>query len=390
MKRVTTSRIAGAGILALILSSGLSACGSDDDDGAASSGLPARVTIKALSDLTGATAFLGKQAENGMRIALEEINGQKFLGDTRLEIETTDLGSNQQTSASEAAKAAADKSVPLVIANTVTPIAAAAAPIMQRQGVPFISSLSGVLGVNLGEYTYILPTPVQSMQKLAAGYLKSKGTTKLGILYDSSNATQQDIAEKIYPGLADEYGLTIVETIAVNNNTVDLSAPINKLLGAGADAIFLGVAGAQAATAVQQAGEHGFTGNFVATAGVAGGVLKPAGKYAIGVTWSNDFSAVSTAERSKSFTEVYKSKYNGEAPIQGAAYGYDAVWLAARAIKQANSVNRGDVLKGLQEVTSGTIDNSPRGGVTFKDRVSYSTGLLVQWDGTKEVAVPQP
>jgi branched-chain amino acid transport system substrate-binding protein len=377
-------RTAAVSAVCISLTIACAACGGGGTAGEAK-GLPSTVTIKELGDISGATAYLGKQADNGAKLAVNEINDSHFLGNTKLELDVTDTASNQQTSASAAAQAAAGK-FPVVILNEITNTAAAAVPVLQRQKTPTLAPITGPEATDGNSYVYNLATPVVTLQNLNAAYAQKHGATKLGIIYDSGIATFADIANKVYPEIAGDYGLDVVETAAITSSTVDVSAPVNKVVGSGADAIFIGTLGAQAVSIIQEARRDGFTGMFLSTAGVSGGALAPAGKDAVGVTWSNEYSAASPM--ATEFAKKYAAAFGGEVGIQVAANSYDAVWLAARAIKEADTTDRAAVADALKKVTSAPMQNSPRGKVTFKGNQAYATGVLLQWDGSKEILVP--
>jgi len=375
-------RTAAVAAACLSLTIACTACGGGGTGGDAK-GLPSTVTIKELGDISGATAYLGKQADNGAKLALKEINDSGFLGTTTLKLDVTDTASNPQTAASSAAQAAAGD-FPVVILNQITSTAAAAVPVLQRQKTPTIAPMTGPEATQGNSYVYNLATPITTMQHLNLAYAQKQGATKLGIIYDSGIATFANIATKDYPEMVGDYGMQVVGSAAVTTSTVDVSAPVNKVVGSGADAIWIGTLGAQAVSIIKEARRDGFQGIFLSTAGVSGGALAPAGKDAVGVTWSNEYSAATPA--AAKFAKKYSAAFGGEVGIQVAANSYDAVWLAARVIKEAGTTDRAAVADALAKVTA--LENSPRGKVTIKDNQAYATGVLLQWDGTNEILVP--
>jgi len=370
-----------AGCLTLAMT--VVACG--NDSAAGGKGLPATVTVKEIVDLSGATSYLGTQADNGLKLAVKEINDSGFLGETTLKVDVTDTASNQQTAALEAGKAGAGD-FPAVILNGITNTAAAAAPVLQRQKVLTLAPMSGAEATEGNSFVYNLATPVVELQGLNAKYAQAQGASKLGSIYDSGISTFATIAEDVYPEIAADYGLEVVESAAITSSTVDVTAAVNKVVGAGADAIFIGTLGAQAVTIIKEARRAGFEGTFLSTAGVSGGVLAPAGKDAVGVTWSNEYS--SSTPESAEFAEAYKAAYDGEVPIQVAANSYDAMWAAARAIKAADSIDREAVAEAMADLAKQPLKDSPRGDVEIRDNQAYATGVLLQWDGSQEVLIP--
>jgi len=383
MSRYTRRSTMGIAAGCLTLAMTAVACG--DDSAAGGKGLPATITIKEIVDLSGATSYLGTQADNGLKLAVKEINDSGFLGETTLKVDVTDTASNQQTAALEAGKAGAGD-FPVVILNGITNTAAAAAPVLQRQKVPTLAPISGPEATEGNSFIYNLATPVVELQGLNAEYAQAQGASTLGSIYDSGISTFATLAEDVYPEIAGDYGLEVVESAAITSSTVDVAAAVNKVVDAGVDAIFIGTLGAQAVTIIKEARRAGFEGTFLSTAGVSGGVLSPAGADAVGVTWSNEYS--SSTPESADFAEAYKAAYDGEVPIGVAANSYDAVWLAARAIKEADSIDRGAVAEAMAELAEQPLEDSPRGDLEIRDNQAYATGVLLQWDGSQEVLVP--
>jgi branched-chain amino acid transport system substrate-binding protein len=383
MSRYSRRSTVGIAAGCLTLAMTVAACG--DDSAAGGEGLPDTITIKEIADISGASSYLGTQADRGLKLALKEINDSGFLGETTLEVDVTDTASNQQTAAQEAGKAAAGD-FPVVILNGITNTAAAATPLLQRQKIPTIAPICGPEATEGNSLVYNLATPVVELQGLSAEYAQAQGATKLGSIYDSGISTFADIAEDVYPEIAGDYGIEVVESAAITSSTVDVASAVNKVIDAGADVIFVGTLGAQAVTITQEARRAGFDGTFLSTAGVGGGVLAPAGEDAVGVTWSNEYS--SSTPESADFAKAYMAAYDGEVPIQVAANSYDATWLAARAIKEANSIDREAVAEAMAELAEQPLEGSPRGEVEIRDNQAYATGVLLQWDGKGEVLIP--
>ena len=71
-------------------------------------------------------------------------------------------------------------------------------------------------------------------------------------------------------------------------------------------------------------------------------------------------------------------------PNNYAAEAYDRMWFLARAIAEADSADRGAIKDGLAKVADKGFDGA-QGHVTFDKGDARVPGVLVEWDGTKEV-----
>ena len=74
------------------------------------------------------------------------------------------------------------------------------------------------------------------------------------------------------------------------------------------------------------------------------------------MVWPSNFSARSEVP-TQEFVKAYEEKY-GELPNNYAAEGYDAVWLLARGIKEANSADRVAIREGIAKVAAEGFDGA--------------------------------
>ncbi|OLT18626.1 hypothetical protein BJF78_00465 [Pseudonocardia sp. CNS-139] len=298
-------------------------------------GLPREVRILALSDLTGAASFLGRQGEAGMDLAIEEINAQRFLGDTTLVADRKDVAGKAQTSAAEMSRAVADRGYAAVIGNLTTTVAAPAAPIAQRGGLPFVVGSSSPIGVVLGEYTYLLATPDHrappAQRPLPAGARREAARRHRQLREPAAQAHRRGDAAGAGPGVRVRGRGHVVDHV-VDGGHVRADQPHHD---AAPDAVAIELTGAQSATAIQQLSQRGYTGLYIAQAGVSGGALEPAGAAARGVTWAAPFSPHDTSESTVTYVRAFTAANGGQLPYSASAESYDATWLLARAIKQA-------------------------------------------------------
>lgn len=369
--------LAPVGVLALAVS--LVACsGGDAPDSTASAeggALPESIELQAIQDLSGTSGPGGQTTQQGMQVAVDEINDTDFLEGTTLSITWTDSATDPTKGANAMTKIAASDT-PLAFGSFTSGTALAEAPIAQRAGLPTIFTQAGADGVlEPGEYIY-RATPMQtSYFNLTQEYLQDQGVKTAAVIYDTDVPTIVDLAD-MFQESAGDYGYEVTDVEATTSQTVDVSSQITKMLGTNPDAIFVDVLLAHNVQVIKQLRQAGYDGIIVAQQGAGGGVLEPLGADADGIVLANDFNALNTAEKSKNFTDLYTEAF-GKAPGNFAAEGYDAVWIAAHALKNAGSVDRADVLKGLQEVADAGLEGA-LGEITFEDRQEITPGVLVQ------------
>ncbi|HEY3260791.1 MAG TPA: ABC transporter substrate-binding protein, partial [Pseudonocardiaceae bacterium] len=226
----------------------LAACGSNtgssSSSGGTSSNLPAEIKVVSINPTTGPAAFAGLAANKGYEVAIDEINSQKFLGDTKLVLSKEDTAGNAQTAASKLTPAVADKNVAAVFGSVSSNEAVALAPIADKSKMPIIFTQAGSPGVVIGDYTYRATPPMSSYYPKVGDFIKSKNVKSVGIVYAAWSPTLKDIAEKTIPEMGKSLGFNVVSSIGTQQTTQDFSAPIAQVLNAKPDMVSLLLVGA--------------------------------------------------------------------------------------------------------------------------------------------------
>lgn len=107
------------------------------------------------------------------------------------------------------------------------------------------------------------------------------------------------------------------------------------------------------------------------------------------MVWVADFHPDVQNEETQKFVELYTAEY-GEEPTLYAAEAYDAAWMVARALKEADTIDREAVQKALDAVAEAGFAGA-MGDLTFTDDHDLRvTGHTVLWDGTDEVLLDEP
>lgn len=380
--RARMRHVAGAAAIALVLTA--AACGEDEDavGPVDDAGLPAVVKIPAIIETTGVSGHFGKSTIEGIKLAMKEINESDFLGSTDLELVAEDTTGDVQTAASLATEAIANRDYPVIIGPISSPQSLAVAPIAQKQEATVVFTQSGSEGVVLGEYTIRATAPQNSYYYKVAEHLRDQGVTRLSIIYNAAFGTQAGLAQDTLPQLADEYGFEIVASAAVQAETADMTGAVSRALGKDPDAVALLNVGPQIPSSVSRLRQAGFDGPIVAHVGAAGGNLTPAGEDAAGVIWATGFSALQQGESSQKFVAAFEAEY-GQKPTNFSAEGYDATWMIARALKEADSIDRDEVHASLLEVIKAGFTGA-HGDITFEGYDMRVPGVLVEWTGTEE------
>jgi branched-chain amino acid transport system substrate-binding protein len=374
----------GAAVIGLAAVGALSACSTSASSSSTGTtgttanhtGLPSTIHLYSIQDASGAAGAVGVDDENGINLAISQINAEHLLGSSTLSISYGDSATNPATAAS-LATAATTAHYPLVIGPPSSGTAVAVAPILSRASEPTIFTQAGGPGTLISKYMFRL-TPLQTDRiPLAFKWLQSQGIKTVAVLEDSDFPTEVSLAQETAAD-GPQYGFKVVGTASVLAAQSNISAEVSKLLSYHAQAVALYVVLTQNATAATELKQGGFTGKMIAEDGAGNGTLDGAGSAANGIVWASDwvpgapFGSVSAA-----FTKAYEAQYH-TTPSDWAAESYDATFYAARAIKMADSVSPAAIDAAL--ISEGEAGFT---GVLGQAKVingqEQATPVLVQW-----------
>jgi branched-chain amino acid transport system substrate-binding protein len=201
------------------------------------------VQIGHVGPLTGPIAHLGKDSENGARLAVEEINSKGLVIDGKrvsLQLDPQDDAGDPRAATQVAQKLVDDKVVGVVgHLNSGTSIPASR--IYKDAGIVEISQAATNPAYTQQGFktTYrVVATDAQqgpALAQYAAGTLHAKTVA----VVDDSTAYGQGLADE-FEKSAETRGLTIVSRDATNDKAVDFRAIVTKIKGENPDVVMYG------------------------------------------------------------------------------------------------------------------------------------------------------
>jgi branched-chain amino acid transport system substrate-binding protein len=336
-------------------------------------------------DLTGPAGFVGALEQDGANLAVRDINNQHFLGSTKLTMTYGDTTTSPTTGAS-LATAAVSANYPVVFYGPSSSVATAVAPILAKANQPSIFTQSGGPGVLLNKYMFRIPIAQPGIYPTLLKYLQSKGVKTVAVLQDSDYPTLVQMTGVLKTD-AKKYGMTVKGVVSVLSTQSDISAAMTKLLSYHAQALAI-LTLSQDVTADTAARQGGFKGILTSCETDSSGDLAAGTAGATnGVTWVTDWAPGSKSADavSKKFQSEYENVYHA-VPTDFAAEQYDAVWLAARALKKANSVTHSAIAAAMNKIATAGFSGA-EGQLVFKNGQESSVPVLAQWEHGKIVAL---
>ncbi len=329
----------------------LAACGKSASDQSASGALLVR--IGSVAPLTGPQAHLGKDNENGARMAIDEANAKGvMIGGRKIHFEliSEDDQADPKT-ATIVAQKLADSEVSGVIGHLNSGTTIPAAKIYHDYGIPQISpSATAVAYTEQGFKTAfrVMANDAQQGHVLGEYAAKNLGAKKIAII-DDRTAYGQGLADQFIKA-AKASGAEIVAHEYTNDKAVDFTAVLTVVKGKQPDLLFYGGMDAQGGMMAKQLkalqlnvkfmmGDGGYTPEFVKLAGAAA-----EGSYA-----SLPGVPLAKMPGGTAFAERFVAKYQ---PIQlYAPYAYDAVNVMIAAMQKADSVAPAKYLSALAGIS---------------------------------------
>lgn len=296
---------------------------------------------------TGSEATYGKDMENAINLAADEINKAGGVLGMQVVTMTGDAACDPQQ-----ATAAASKLVSAEVNAVVGGYCSGATlPTMKIYGdanIPLIipaANSTKLIDINPGNAFQINSTGFDQV-KTAIDLFTAKGINKLAIIHQGDGYSE-DLA-KLTREKWSEMGKEVVAYEVVNKGEQDQSALVTRIKSKAPDAVFWTAYYADGAMVIKQLRQGGYR-NLIAVGDGSNSpkLLEIAGKAAEGVyCFSNP--TVEYLPEAKTFHADYKAKYN-QNPDAYAALSYDGMKLLADAITRAGSTDKAAIIKALSE-----------------------------------------
>jgi branched-chain amino acid transport system substrate-binding protein len=343
MKSIQTGVSAIAAAIALI------GCGQQGSGGA---GAGAEVKIGHVAPLTGGIAHLGKDNENGARLAIDQANEAKITIDgkpVKFTLVAEDDQADPKVGATVAQKLV-DAKVVGVVGHLNSGTSIPASPIYNQAGIPVISgSATNPKLTEQGFKNQFRVVARDDQQGPAvAKYLADNNKPKVVAVVDDATAYGEGIANEVEKALKGA-GINVLPREKGTDKTTDWKAILTKLRGRNPDAVFYGGMDATGGPLLKQGRELGIKAVFSFGDGACTDKMKElAGDAAEGLLCSQ--AGIPPQAASKAFLEAYKKKFNAD-PILYSPFTYDAANLLIEAMKKANSSDPKKYLPELQKIS---------------------------------------
>ncbi len=332
----------GIALTVLAAALGLAACSKDDGT----------IRIGHVAPLTGGIAHLGKDNENGARLAIEQANAAKIkIGgkEVKFALVPEDDQADPKVGTTVAQKLV-DAKVVGVVGHLNSGTSIPASSIYSQAGIPMISGSATNPKLTEQGFKGVFRVVGRDDQQgpAIASYLASERKPKVVAVIDDATAYGEGIANEVDKTLK-AAGVKVLPREKGTDKTADWKAVLTKIKGESPDAVFYGGMDATAGPLIKQGRELGIQAVFSFGDGACTDKMKElAGDAAEGMLCSQ--AGIPPQAASKSFLDAYKARFNVD-PILYAPFTYDSTNLFIEAIKKADSADPEKYLPELKKIS---------------------------------------
>lgn len=326
--------------------------------------------IGQVSPLTGPQAHLGRDNDNGARLAVDEINarGLKIGGKkVRIELKSEDDAADPKTATTVAQKLV-DEGVAGVIGHLNSGATIPASKIYYDNGIPQISPSATAIAYTAQGFKTAYRVMTNDAQQ--GGVLGQYAVTRLGArkvaIIDDRTAYGQGLADEVEKAVRAAGG-EVVAREYTSDHATDFMAILTSIKAKAPDLVFFGGMDPQAAPMVKQLKQLGLTAKFLGGDGVqTPKFVELAGADADGTIASNPGLPLDAMPGGVAFKTRFEAKYG---KIQNyAPYAYDAVYVLVEAMQRARSSEPAKYLAELPKTdyrgVTGRIRFDAKGDIT--------------------------
>lgn len=314
----------------------LAACGGGKDS---SEGNADATTFKigGIGPITGDTAIYGTAVQNGIQLAVDEINADGGINGYQIEYSFEDDQNNSEKSVN-AYNTLKDWGMQMLVGTvTSTPCTAVVEETHADNMFQLTPSATAVESIQYDNaFRMCFSDPSQGT--VSADYIAENGlATKVAIIYDSSDTYSTGIYQN-FATEAEAKGLEIVAAEAfTSDSSTDFSVQIQKAKDAGAELVFLPIYYQEASLILAQADRAGFAPKWFGVDGMDG-LLDVEGfdaSLAEGLMFLTPFTPDAEDEATQTFVADFEEAF-GDTPIQFAADAYDCIYVIKEAAEKAD------------------------------------------------------
>ena len=322
---------------------------------------PQVVKIGHAAPLSGPMAHWGKDNENGIRLAIEELNAQKpVIGGKAVQFEL--LSQDDQGDPKQAVVVAnqmVDAGIQGMLGHFNSGAAIPSAAIYSKAGVPDLSPATNPGFTELGYKNVfrVLASDADVGEALAQLAIHKLGAKRFAVVDDRTaygKGSADDFAKRIKA-----MGGEIVAQEYATDKSVDFSAILTNIRGKKPDVIFYGGMDAQGGLIANQMKRLGVKAKLMGSDGLCTSEILKISQGAVNdvLYCSRGGEELSKRPKGVDFAKRYQDRFKAEVLTYG-PFMYDSMMVVAAAMKKADSTDPAKYLAAVRDVNYDGVTNT--------------------------------
>lgn len=370
-------------LLVLILMIGtLSGCGGGSTEPATEDG---PIKIGTIQPISGPVSTYGIMSQQGIELAIKEINAAGGVLGRQLELVVEDDEANPEKTKNAFTKLVTNDGVVAIIGALTSKSTLAITADAQARKIPLITHASTNDTVtDAGDYIFRSCYNDSFQGTVVAQYaFETMGNRNAAILFDNTNDYSKGLTEN-FKKKFEAMGGTIVAEESYATGDVDFNAQLTSIKGKNPDLLFVPDYYGTVALITKQARSQGLT---IPMTGADGWeeIVNNAGDEVVGCFYSTHYSAGAEDPDVQTFIDNFKAEYNVE-PNVLAALAYDAAYILADSIERAGTTES----EALKNAIAATDIKVVTGQISFdENRNPVKSAVMVEIVKGTEANKPQ-
>ncbi len=299
------------------------------------------ILLGSIQDLSGPIAGFGKQARNGMQLAVDEINEQGGLNGRKLKLIVEDHAYDPKKAVLAAQKLVNQDKIFMMVGHIGTAHNMAAMPVQFEKNVinffPITAAREMYEPFHKLKYSFAA-TYYDQMRFAVPKLVKEKGAKKVCTMYQDDDFGLE-VERGAEVGLK-SIGMEFAEKTSFKRGATDFSSQISKMQASGCDFIVMGTLIRETIGGIGTARKLGYNPTFLGSSGAYTDLIHKLGGKAMDgfyatMTVQNPYTDEQSAPI-RFWANKYKTKFN-EDPTVFSVYGYSIVNSFANAANKVGA-----------------------------------------------------
>jgi branched-chain amino acid transport system substrate-binding protein len=335
-----------------------------------------------ITPLTGSSSAIGPYMQNGAQLAINEINDAGGVLGKKLALDVQDGACDAKSATTAANKLVSDK-VTVSVGGYCSGATLPTLPIFNNANIPMIipAANSDELVQQKLPLVFLINGTGTQQATAAMKFIGKQGVKAVAVVDDNTSYSVNiaDLTEKLIGEDSSGVKLAIHEHVTAGES--DYSSNVNSILATNPDFIYWTGYYQEGGLIIKQLRQAGYTGQImVADGSVDAKLVEIAGQDNADGVFATMTQTPETIPGSEDWIGKYKKAFNAD-PGPYSTQSYDAVRVAAEAIKKANSTDGKEIAKALEGIDGFQLFSGP---LKFTPEHTLSSGgfLILVVKGT--------